>query len=73
MLNFSNFINEWEFGGSESTHKLGASVTVNQPGHENHGQTGRVVRHQGVESLVDFGGGARKASWHNRVGALKPV
>ena len=72
MLNFADFIKEWEFGGSESSHQIGARVRVNDPGHANHGKQGRILRHQGVDSLVDFGAG-HQPSWHNRVGALKPV
>ena len=71
MLNFTNFIKEWEFEpANDSGHPVGKTVKINQPGHANHGKTGRIVRHQGTDSLVDFGGGTNP-SWHNRLQHLK--
>lgn len=65
---FSDFIKEWDFDpGKDTGHGQGQLVTINEPGHPNHGKRGRIVRHQGLESGVDVGSGL---SWHNR-GNLK--
>jgi hypothetical protein len=70
LKKFSDFIKEWTFEpGKDTGHKVGARVRVHLPGHADHGKEGELIRHQGTDSLVNFGPG-KGASFHNR-GDLK--
>lgn len=73
LKKFSEFLKEWSFEpGADSGHGVGTRVRVNRPGHADHGREGRILRHHGVESLVDFGAG-HGASTHNRLQHLTPI
>lgn len=73
MKTFREIIKEWDFASGYTSHHAfspGASVTINKPGHEHHGKTGKVVRSQGIERGIEVDGHQGKLHWLN-AGHLK--
>jgi hypothetical protein len=73
VLNFSEFIKEWDSGFGAGQHAApGKLVKVNKPGHALHGQTMKVVRRQPVDAGVEHPTNPSGLHWFN-TGELHPA